>query len=221
MDYLLWITNLAIAVATGVLAMYAVLQTRASRIAAQAAKASADAAKMSAEAARQALILTHRPRLLVWPIEVEGFDRRRIGDRLINGRVFVTNIGVLTATIQKFWAEWNFWDLMPPDNPAHRVDQGVASVECPPGHYVTFSLPEYEVPVNVFMAINNSAEAAEGQFAGSSRSLTQPPPGKLYLVGCVKYRDEIGLRRQYFAYSWEPSQGRFKAVKHPSYNYEK
>jgi len=43
MDYLVWITNLAIAVATGVLAAYAVFQTKATKVSAKAAQNSAEA----------------------------------------------------------------------------------------------------------------------------------------------------------------------------------
>lgn len=180
----------------------------------------ADAAKESATIAARTLVMANRPKLVVRPIEIDGFSGRRILERLRNGRTWVTNTGVLPVTLQKFWAEWLFEETLPLANPAHGAVEGhLAPMEIPAGQFVKMELPDYDVPTDVFITVNNVAEAAEnGQVLGGG--VPAQRSGTLYVVGCVKYRDEIGLRRMYFAYRYDPFHGRFDAVDHPNYSYE-
>lgn len=180
----------------------------------------ANAAKDSADAATFSNTVTHRPTLAVGPIEVEGFSGRHVLPQLTNGKVWITNTGVQEAAIQKFWADWFFWDVLPLVNPAHSSEEGDTNGLIKPGHFAMLKLPTYDVPAIASYAVNINADRADkGQvMAGSSGMRAK---GDLYLVGCVKYRDTIGLMRKYFAYRWDAFHGRFDVVEHPNYNYEK
>ena len=147
-----------------------------------------------------------------------GFDGRGIGTELTNGRLWVTNTGVLPATIEKYWADWRFFAMLPVENPAHTsIDTDVADGQCPPGRSLKIDLPKYDVGFEAFHTINTNAQAVdEGKWTPDST----PVAGNLYVIGCLKYRDEVGLRRMYFAYRWNWREGRFEAVEHPNYNYE-
>ena len=170
----------------------------------------AAAARDSADSAKRMLTVTHRPRLVAHPIEIDGFSRRHITDRLTNGQTWITNTGVLDAQLQKFWCEWLFADGLPLVNPAHSSEEGnVALIPIPPGHFVKIPIPDYDVPFEAIHAINNMVDSIA------------PPKGDLYLIGCTKYRDEIGLIRDYFAYRYDPTVGRFETVDHPNYTYRK
>ena len=184
----------------------------------QATGHAAAAARASAEATKLALTVAHRPKLAIGPIEVTGFDGRGIGTELTNGRLWVTNTGVLPATIEKYWADWRFFAVLPVENPAHNsIDTDVADGQCPPGRSLKIDLPKYDVGFEAFHTINTNAQAVgEGKWTPDS----SPVAGNLYVIGCLKYRDEVGLRRMYFAYRWNWREGRFEAVEHPNYNYE-
>ena len=89
--------------------------------------------------------------------------------------------------------------------------------QCPPGRSLKIDLPKYDVGFEAFHTINTNAQAVdEGKWTPDS----SPVAGNLYVIGCLKYRDEVGLRRTYFAYRWNWREGRFEAVEHPNYNYE-
>ena len=184
----------------------------------QATGQAAAAAKTSADATKLALMVANRPKLTLGPLEVNGFDGRGIGTELTNGRLWVTNTGVLPTTIEKFWADWRFYAVLPVENPAHSaIDTDVADGECPPGRSVRIDLPKFEVGFEVFHTINSNAQAIdEGKWTPDS----SPVAGNLFMIGCLKYRDDVGLRRTYFAYRWNWREGRFDAVEHPNYNYE-
>jgi hypothetical protein len=44
-----------------------------------------------------------------------------VSDRLTNGFAWITNIGVLPATLEHFHAQWLFCDWLPIKNPARDV----------------------------------------------------------------------------------------------------
>jgi hypothetical protein len=178
----------------------------------------AAAAKASADATKLALTVANRPKLTLGPLEVSGFDGRGIGTELTNGRLWVTNTGVLPTTVEKYWADWRFYAVLPVENPAQSaIDTEVADGQCPPGRSLRIDLPKYDVGFEVFHTINTNAQAIdEGKWTPDS----SPVAGNLFVIGCIKYRDEVGLRRTYFAYRWNWREGRFDVVDHPNYNYE-
>ena len=213
----IWSNWILVCVATGT-ALVAFRTLKSIEREVQATGQAAAAAKASADATKLALTVANRPKLTLGPLEVNGFDGRGIGTELTNGRLWVTNTGVLPTTIEKFWADWRFYAVLPVENPAHSaIDAEVADGQCPPGRSLKIDLPKYDVGFEVFHTINTNAQAIdEGRWTPDG----SPVAGNLFVIGCVKYRDEVGLRRTHFAYRWNWREGRFDSVDHPNYNYE-
>lgn len=180
------------------------------------------AAKLSADVARQTLLIVNRPKLALRPLEVDGILGRHIADRLQNGFVVVTNTGVFPLVLQKFWAQWMFADALPVINPARRaMDNVTPATHVAPGAFGKCKLPDYELPFEAFTTINNAADLADKAISAPYAPGTPPGRGgSLYLCGYIKYSDEIGLRRTYFLYRYDPMRGLFEPFEHPNYSYE-
>ena len=171
--------------------------------------------RKAADAATSALIMTHRPRLIVRPITVDGFnDDGSVGLKLTNGKAWITNVGVLPATLIAFHAEWLFAAALPLVNPARTAsDYSTAASEVPPGHFGQRTLDDYSVPLEACFAINNVVEAA-------TKGVSIRADGTLFLLGYIKYKDSIGTRRNFFCFEYDPLLQTFKPVEHHSYSYE-
>ena len=166
---------------------------------------------------RTTLQLSNRPRLRVHPVVVNGFDDKtgKIATAsLTGGKVWITNVGALPATVHHFHAEWLFTTTLPLQNPAlTTIDRSTEPTEIRPGFVGQRSLPDFVVDFPVHAGINNAVEAASfGQKLQNG--------GTLFVVGYVKYSDSIGLMRHYFAFAYDPVDHYFKPVDHPNYSYE-
>lgn len=149
------------------------------------------------------------------PFLVKGIEGGRIGSHLTEGEAYITNIGVLPATLTHFWANWMFTDVLPIENPAMKaIDNSTAPSQVQPGHRGKRSLPTVEVPFDAFRIINNVHDVVKKGF--------QPPPNykTVYLYGYIKYEDAIGLRRTYFCYRYDVQQMQFVDESNPHYSYE-
>lgn len=173
------------------------------------------AAKTNADIANQTLIAANRPRLVVRPITVDGFDASgSIGTKLTNGKAWITNVGVLDAVLLRFYAQWLFTDVLPYNNPAHTTpDTSNISGVVKPGHFGKRAIPDFDVEQNVFNSVNNAVELARiGQ--------GHQPSESLFLFGYIKYQDSIGLRRTFFCYRYNPVLAHLEEFEHPHYSYE-
>ena len=197
-------------------AAFRTLQALNSQVKANADAASA--AKTSADRARDALVMTHRPRLKVGPLTVDGIDDKgRVNVALTNGIAYITNVGVLPATFLKCHAEWRFTETLPPNNPVREVlDRDTIPTTIAPGGVHKVTIEDRTVDTGEYIALNN---AVESFLAGIPREQI-PNNGTLYLIGYVKYSDEIGVRRTWFAFEYDPERHFFAEVDHPIYSYE-
>ncbi|MEP7307320.1 MAG: hypothetical protein ABJA98_17565 [Acidobacteriota bacterium] len=179
-----------------------------------ATKIAADAAKAGADTATTALNIANRPRLVIRQVVTDGFSESgNIRSQLTNGYISVTNIGVFDATLEWFYTNWLFVQKLPMENLALSAEGNPINALLHPAAFVALPLPNLTVSVSEFLSINNAVD-------GAAMGLTSQPEGSLFLVGYIKYRDSIALRRIHFAYRYDASLHYFVAVEHPSYSYE-
>lgn len=184
-------------------------QVAANKAAADAAKVSADASTQAAALARrqadlayQSLNMTHRARLTIRNVTID----LSLATSIKGGKLWVTNVGYTPAMILKTYATWIIDDQLPMENPAiaavvgeHPIDRTLNS-----GEILQLDLPE----------------TAELDLSGF-RALRRPSGKSIYLVGVVKYRDNLtNLRRTFFCRRFDPELKRFVPVEDPDYNYE-
>jgi hypothetical protein len=115
--------------------------------------------------ARQAattLLMAYRPKLAIRPIQVDGFAKDGyIGERLTNGKAWITNTGVLPVSFLFFHAEWVFSETgtLPNNNPVlTTIDMNTAPSVIKPGHVGKMPIVDYEVPIEAHIAINNAVQ---------------------------------------------------------------
>lgn len=172
----------------------------------------AAAAKESADAAARTLILSHRPALVIRHIVVDGIDSGTIGEGLTNGYAWVTNIGVLPATLLKVHAKWLLVKALPLENPSlQALDTTSVPLLLPPGQSCKIPLPDWD--------LTSLDEHGQIWPIHSSPKNWLQDERVLFLIGYIKYRDEIGVRRTYYCYRYSGELNRFIRVKHPNYNY--
>jgi hypothetical protein len=82
-----------------------------------------------------------------------------------------------------------------------------------PGMVLELQLPDLEVTATMSSIINENVRAKRDR-------RPTPHPGTLFLVGYLKYGDEIGSRRTYFVFKYDVETLRFEPVDHPNYSYE-
>ena len=175
----------------------------------KAAKDAAIASKASADLAQQALLFSNRPNLHVRHIVVNGLESATAG-ALIHGDAYVTNVGVAQATLLRVHAQWLIVDALPIENPSlTALDHTTSPTEMRPSSFVKLSLPMLALKPEDLASLKAMRLRS---FADDRR--------RLLLVGYIKYSDNVGLRRRYYAYRYSPSRNRFVQVKHPNYNYE-
>jgi hypothetical protein len=175
----------------------------------------ADAARTSAEISRSSHRSATRPRLVVRPITVEGIDDSGyIVAKLANAKAWITNVGVRRVKLEFFHAQWLVRERLPFNNPERTAEDTSSLVaELTAGGFLSRDLPDFEVPFAAYRSIANDIEIAKG--GGTPRGELN-----LFLIGYLKYRDKIGLRRTYFAFRYDPIKLAFVPEGHPSYNYE-
>jgi hypothetical protein len=86
-----------------------------------------------------------------------------------------------------------------------------------PGYFGKKSLPDFEVPFEVHAMINNARDLAK---AGVGADHVAASSSTMYLIGYLKYRDEIGLRRTFFCFAYNPATVCFEPFEHHNYSYE-
>jgi hypothetical protein len=179
-----------------------------------ATQTAAKAAKDSAETATAVLNMTHRPRLAIRHVVVQGIGHDgRVGNKLSNGYILVTNVGALRATLQYVYADWLYAETLPIENPAlNAPDNSTEPVIMPTASFKRIPIPDREITTGEYIHINNMVEAGSANF--------QDEVGSLFLFGYLKFTDTIGLRRRYFCFRYNTDLHYFTAVKHPSYSYE-
>lgn len=160
---------------------------------------------------RRSLEIANRPSLLLWPLEVSGFDENGLisAKRLTDGELRITNTGSLDITIEFFHANWIVEAVLPTRNPALEADGTMENlIRVRPGAFHRHKLASVDVETYLYNALNNAVES----------SVSNGP--MLFLIGYIKYRDSIGLRRRYFAFRYDPKLHYFLTVDHPGYNYD-
>ncbi|MDP3719336.1 MAG: hypothetical protein Q8T13_16365 [Acidobacteriota bacterium] len=167
-----------------------------------------DAAKVSADVAKETMLLTHRPRLIVRNVVVDGFDQGILDDKLTNCRVLIANTGTTKATLIKAHAEWLFAKHLPMENPVskvHHPDQDPAVMGA--GAIRTINMGEFSFDFDGHLTIFGEGEP-------------HPRAPKIFVIGYVKYKDDLGiLRRTYFGRQFDRVKRRFIEVDHPAYEY--
>lgn len=173
--------------------------------------------RKAAETNTNALAYANRPRLIMRPFNIEGFDRGGwITERLHSGEAWITNVGVLPATLDHFWADWMQTSVLPVDNPARTaVDVSTARTTVPPGNRGKRALPELVVDVATLKSINGIRDEISRGFPVHTDDYQT-----VFLYGYIKFSDAIGLRRTYFCHRYNAVLGRFEPYDHPHYSYE-
>jgi len=168
-------------------------------------------AEQALRASQETLILTHRPRIIVRNIDVIGLEmysnsfQFAVPEKL-EGRLMVTNSGFTVATIIRFHAEWLVTDRLPIANPVFDRKAIQMSQKIAPGGSHRIDLPEWKLD-------------SFTDFASIS-GLADRPNHTLWLIGIVKYRDQLGnLRQTVFGRKLDRTVGRFIPVENADYEY--
>ena len=145
-----WVLSFFAAIAAGISlwTLSAIAQqARIARIGLEATRRAANAARLSAVAAqesntltiesnaitrdatdltRQSLVLSHRPKIIVRDVSVEGGLNGFRAGSTADGRFTLTNIGGTKAVIQEIFASANMIDILPMQKPYEKVPAGIA-----------------------------------------------------------------------------------------------
>ncbi len=160
--------------------------------------------RRSTDLTYQALNMTHRARLTVRNVTIDLAFATSIKD----GKAWVTNTGYGPAMILKAYATWIIEDRLPMENPAlaaivgeHPIDKTLNS-----GEILQLDLPTTaEMDLSEYRALHERGTGTKS----------------IYLVGVVKYRDNLThLRRTFFCRRFDPQLQRFVKVDDPDYEYE-
>ncbi len=160
---------------------------------------------------QQTLVLTHRPRIIIRNIDVNGLEMYRNSIEFavpstLEGRLMVTNSGFTEATIIRFHAEWLVTDKLPIANPVFDKPAKEMALVVQPGGSHRLDLPEWK--------LENFHDFA------SIAGLADRPNHTLWLIGIVKYRDQLGnLRQTVFGRKLDRIAGRFAPVDNSDYEY--
>jgi hypothetical protein len=171
--------------------------------------------QQSIDLVRDEFISTQRPRINIRQIAIwhpSRFDNfmngepfQFIADEKIHGRVFIANVGATRATVDFFcnifyWKEPSFPMLYP---------------------YDTLEILRQEPPIILERGQRMTLHGLAGGPLGIS-VIDNIGIGKtkLYVMGCVRYRDDRNvIRETRFCRLWNNSERRFTVVDNPDYEY--
>lgn len=167
-------------------------------------------------ATRDAFTLTHRPRLIVRSVVEKGFEEHVV-NALKDGTFWIANVGMTDATVLRVMAQWLVAKRLPMENPVNRL---VDESDRPPERVAAGAVIERRLPAKTLDFEEYKALADAKELAAKAKGLRDPTAKRLFLVGYVKYVDQIGtFRRTYFCRRYDAVTGRFRAVRDPDYEY--
>jgi hypothetical protein len=194
----------AVALFTERLVYVGVAQVVASLFAFWVSWKAASAAQKSADATRAAVVLAHRPKLVVRNVVVPSLsDGNYRGSGTLGGTLWVTNTGGTVATDIRFRMVWLIDTELPMKNPilSQKTLPKVKLLNA--GRSTAIRLPAQSL---------NPDDIRKSTTYGSARSL--------YLIGIAKFRDQHGeLRRTAFCRRFDWNVNRFKAVDDEDYEH--
>lgn len=168
-------------------------------------------AREGLDTARQDQILTHRPKLIVRNVVVDGlmagvgFVPNKSGEmKLTNCRLWITNVGLTDAVVLRTEIQWFFGSRLPMENPinADVLNGGVTqNLTIKAGEIREINPPDYPFDFTGFQHINNAAE-----------KIPMKQQKHLWLIGYVRYQDSKGtfLRHTFFCRKYDAVRGFFK-----------
>ena len=169
----------------------------------KAATVSADASERSATAATKALLLTHRPKLVVRNvvIPIPGVNANLT---LEGGTLWVSNVGDTTANVLKVHAQWVIANDLPMENPANAAEVPDGPIQrLDPGEVLKVTLPTLKVK-----DLNEYRAFKYGNVASA------------WIVGWIKYRDDANnFRRTAFCRRFHKEAERYVVQENPDYEY--
>lgn len=163
---------------------------------------------MTLRFARRAYVLTHRPRIVVRNVVVDGIGKEGDIDRglsIRNGSLWLSNIGENQAIVLKVWTTLTILEFLPMRNPANDVvTQDQLQITIPPGGVAPIPIEDLKIEsYSDYVAVRDGRNNAN-----------------LYVIGFVKYSDSIGtFRRTYFCRRFDRTTARFKPIRDPDYEY--
>jgi hypothetical protein len=171
------------------------------------ANTNAQAALDTATATKQSIILTHRPKIMLRNVDVPHIEHGGYGD----GTLWATNVGDTVAHVFKFDAMWFVGEHLPMRNPYARAEPTKTNIKnIQPGSSQHFDLPAIVFPQDDQLTWHRAIH----------QEPRIPEPTHLFLIGVVKYRDDLdNLRRTGFCRRYNRQTGRFEPVDDPDYEH--
>jgi hypothetical protein len=169
---------------TVVIAVVYYLQLKAMREAVDEARKASDASRDSADAAKQAFLTTHRPRIAVKFMWIQGMEHMSQG---LSGQFRVFNSGETKAILQSYYSNIIILPTLPAMAPLQE-DGHEFTGELLPGEFTQGHLPTGGVKTVNFQELNALRNRIED--VRKHGKDTESNPHNLFVVGWIKYLDE-------------------------------
>jgi hypothetical protein len=196
-DYTLWLERF-----TALLALVSAVQIAFLIRADRTARISSDAAKLAVELGTKEFISTHRPKIILRDLHIQGND------------VFymLVNIGATQATVVESWIMGEFVAIGDPTRPLRSFGHGdLGDMSFAGGEIKDLTYP---MPSEMGFSI---------RFPDTSHIIVdgkKPVDGDFYFTGAILYADDLGIRRRsVFRRRWHRHSNSFVRVDDPDQEY--
>ena len=178
-------------------------------------KKAADASVASAETARRTFVDSHQPKLAVRFMFLNG-SREQGRDIIMEGRLFVHNVGLSVAILTSQYTEIFIGNHLPAINPYEgKIGEQLIDVTLEPGRSTVITFPT----VKPEGSLQHHRQWVH--YAGRTGVHGGPNASDLFVIGWIKYNDSMGRERTFgFSRKFDWLTQRFNRTPDQDYEYD-